>query len=105
MPHWDCVAPRQLDPSVGPHSCSSWSGVLRGSGQQLVGSVINFICYYAVGVPALIWFTFKWHWGLEVSSAAPPNPCARVHVHAPLTPVAGCVSQRPCGGACMRAAA
>ncbi|GAQ85861.1 MATE efflux family protein [Klebsormidium nitens] len=41
------------------------SGVLRGSGQQLVGSVINFICYYAVGVPALIWFTFKWHWGLE----------------------------------------
>lgn len=49
--------------------------MLRGSGQQLVGSVINFICYYAVGVPALIWFTFKWHWGLEVRpSASRPSP-------------------------------
>ncbi|GAQ89633.1 MATE efflux family protein [Klebsormidium nitens] len=35
------------------------SGVLRGSGQQFVGSVINFVSYYGIAVPAMVLFAFR----------------------------------------------
>lgn len=34
------------------------TGVLRGSGQQFVGSVINFVSYYGIAVPAMVYFAF-----------------------------------------------
>ena len=27
------------------------SGVLRGAGKQIVGAVVNFVCYYIIGLP------------------------------------------------------
>lgn len=35
------------------------SGVLRGSGQQFLGSVINFISYYGIAVPSMVYFAFR----------------------------------------------
>ena len=35
------------------------SGVLRGSGRQYIGAIVNFIAYYIIGIPLAVVFGFK----------------------------------------------
>ena len=34
-------------------------GVLRGSGRQYIGAIVNFIAYYIIGIPLAIVLGFK----------------------------------------------
>ena len=35
------------------------SGVLRGSGRQYIGAIVNFIAYYIIGIPLAVLLGFK----------------------------------------------
>jgi MATE family multidrug resistance protein len=39
-------------------------GIFRGSGRQSEGAIINFICYYLIGLPLAAFFGFRRKWGL-----------------------------------------
>jgi len=39
------------------------AGILRGSGRQLLGAVVNFVCYYVVGLPLAIVLALVVHMG------------------------------------------
>ncbi|XBJ13941.1 hypothetical protein VPH35_006051 [Triticum aestivum] len=39
------------------------SGIIRGSGQQKIGALVNFVAYYLVGIRAALVFTFVCHLG------------------------------------------
>ena len=34
-------------------------GVLRGSGRQYIGAIVNFIAYYIIGIPLAVVLGFK----------------------------------------------
>ena len=35
------------------------SGVLRGSGRQYIGAIVNFIAYYVIGIPLAVVLGYK----------------------------------------------
>ena len=39
-------------------------GVLRGSGRQYIGAIMNFIGYYIIGLPLGITLAIKVKWGV-----------------------------------------
>lgn len=38
-------------------------GVLRGSGRQYIGAIMNFVGYYIIGLPLGITLALKVEWG------------------------------------------
>jgi MATE family multidrug resistance protein len=41
------------------------SSILRGTGKQFIGAVINVVAYYGVGLPLAYLLCFHWHYGLN----------------------------------------
>lgn len=41
------------------------SGILRGSGKQLIGAVANIIAFYVIGLPLAYYFCFKTSYGIN----------------------------------------
>ena len=40
------------------------SGILKGSGRQYIGAIVNFVAYYIIGIPLAVVIGFKTHLGV-----------------------------------------
>jgi MATE family multidrug resistance protein len=52
-----------LVPFIDGNQCMS-SGIMRGTGKQFVGAIINFAAFYFIGLPCAWYFCFKLNFGV-----------------------------------------